>query len=153
MIIQSSLFLIKKDFIYTKNNLWLPSNVDCFSSFINQQFKEIIVPINFYQSKKDVFNFVFIARTIERTSPRAFFISITIDNPENCRYNRQKPLIRVVLKYTAISFHFFYYCSGSHLLCYVTFCYFIWCIVVVDNHAFFHDFVIFTSNDIKVFIG
>nr|DAN31697.1 MAG TPA: hypothetical protein [Caudoviricetes sp.] len=50
----------------------MPSNADCFSSFINQRFKEIIVSIDFYQSIKDVFNFVFIARIIERTSPRAF---------------------------------------------------------------------------------
>lgn len=69
-------FFDKKYFIYTKNNLWLPSNADCFSSFINQRFKEIIVPINFYQFKKDVFNFVFIARTIERTSPRAFLFCL-----------------------------------------------------------------------------
>lgn len=101
MIIQSSLFLIKKDFIYTKNNLWLPSNADCFSSFINQQFKEIIVPINFYQSKKDVFNFVFIARTIERTSPRAFFYF---------HYNRQSGKLPLQQTKTTHSSGFKIYC-------------------------------------------
>nr|DAS59701.1 MAG TPA: hypothetical protein [Caudoviricetes sp.] len=40
--------------------------------------------------KKVVFKIVFIARIIERTSPRAFFIAVIMEKLRNCRYKHKK---------------------------------------------------------------